>query len=117
MVGGKYQWLIMGTYGPTWWNEMRAPCPVKHLSAALDGCILTDYLPLSTTGEITVSGIVSNVLIFFLKITNGDYLMFVKQFVFIVIINYLYSLSKYYSSLILITTKSEFTVQLLELVI
>ncbi|KAL5235333.1 hypothetical protein ACI65C_002742 [Semiaphis heraclei] len=59
MVGGKYQWLIMGTYGPTWWNEMRAPCPVEHLSAALDGCILTDYLPLSTTGEITVSGITS----------------------------------------------------------
>jgi len=59
MVGGKYQWLIMGTYGPKWWNEMRSPCPVQHLSAALDGCILTDYLPLSTTGEITVSGIVS----------------------------------------------------------
>jgi len=59
MVGGKYQWLIMGTYGPTWWNEKGAPCPVEHLSAALDGCILTDYLPLSTTGEITVSGIVS----------------------------------------------------------
>lgn len=59
MFGGKYQWLIMGTYGPMWWNEMRAPCPVQHLSAALDGCILTDYLPLSTTGEITVSGIVS----------------------------------------------------------
>ncbi|XP_050425730.1 gamma-aminobutyric acid type B receptor subunit 2 [Adelges cooleyi] len=59
MVGGKYQWLIMGTYGPTWWNEMKSPCPVPHLVAALDGCILTDYLPLSTTGEITVSGITS----------------------------------------------------------
>ncbi|XP_050524506.1 gamma-aminobutyric acid type B receptor subunit 2 [Daktulosphaira vitifoliae] len=59
MVGGKYQWLIMGTYGPKWWNEIKSPCPVPHLLAALDGCILTDYLPLSTTGEITVSGITS----------------------------------------------------------
>lgn len=59
MVGGKYQWLIMGTYSPTWWDEVLSPCPVQHLNAALDGCILTDYLPLSTTGEITVSGIVS----------------------------------------------------------
>jgi len=84
MVGGKYQWLIMGTYSPTWWNEMRAPCPVKHLSAALDGCILTDYLPLSTTGEITVSGIVSNVLIFFLKIINQSLRLVIQRIFYII---------------------------------
>jgi len=105
MVGGKYQWLIMGTYGPTWWNEMRAPCPVKHLSAALDGCILTDYLPLSTTGEITVSGIVSNVIVSFIKITDGVYSIFVRQLVLIVTIHYIFKVHpNIIRSLILITT-------------
>ncbi|XP_039287226.1 gamma-aminobutyric acid type B receptor subunit 2-like isoform X2 [Nilaparvata lugens] len=55
MVGRKYQWLIMGTYGEKWWSE-EAPCDTTELTAALEGCILTDLLPLATTGDVTVSG-------------------------------------------------------------
>lgn len=59
MVGRKYQWLIMGTYSEKWWLDESAPCSAEQLLAALEGCILTDLLPLATSGEITVSGIVS----------------------------------------------------------
>lgn len=59
MVGRKYQWLIMGTYSEKWWLDESAPCSPEQLLAALEGCILTDLLPLATSGEITVSGIVS----------------------------------------------------------
>ncbi|XP_063230509.1 gamma-aminobutyric acid type B receptor subunit 2 [Bacillus rossius redtenbacheri] len=59
MFGRKYQWLIMGTYAEEWWlqEEGLVPCSSAELMAALEGCILTDLLPLSTNGEITVSGI------------------------------------------------------------
>uniref|UniRef100_A0A8D8VC27 Gamma-aminobutyric acid type B receptor subunit 2 n=1 Tax=Cacopsylla melanoneura TaxID=428564 RepID=A0A8D8VC27_9HEMI len=59
MVGRKYQWLIMGMYSESWWNSS-LPCPIEELVTALDGCILTDLLPLSTSGEITVSGITAD---------------------------------------------------------
>lgn len=66
MVGRKYQWIIMGTYTEQWWlnEEGIVPCSAAELVSALEGCILTDLLPLSTNGEITVSGIVSNPLLF-----------------------------------------------------
>lgn len=61
MVGRKYQWLIMGTYTEHWWREEDEglDCTQDDLQESLEGCILTDLLPLSTSGEITVSGIVS----------------------------------------------------------
>lgn len=58
MYGRAYTWLLLGTYSNKWWMR-RAPCSKRDLSAALDTTILTDLLPLSTTGEMTVSGIVS----------------------------------------------------------
>ncbi|KAJ9585009.1 hypothetical protein L9F63_020651, partial [Diploptera punctata] len=59
MFGRKYQWIIMGTYTEEWWlhEEGIVPCSSVELVSALEGCILTDLLPLSTNGEITVSGI------------------------------------------------------------
>ncbi|KAI5700955.1 hypothetical protein M8J75_004586 [Diaphorina citri] len=60
MIGRKYQWLIIGMYSESWWNGS-LPCPIEELVTALDGCILTDLLPLSTSGEITVSGIIDEV--------------------------------------------------------
>jgi len=61
MVGRKYQWLIMGTYSETWWKDANTSCGVKNLTLALEGCILTDLLPLSTSGVTTVAGIVSKI--------------------------------------------------------
>lgn len=58
MYGRSYQWLIMGTYSQDWWNKS-ADCTKEELQKALDVTILTDLLPLSTSGDITIAGIVS----------------------------------------------------------
>lgn len=50
----------MGTYSFEWWKrtEMDFNCTLEDLDLALQQTILTDLLPLSTSGEITISGIV-----------------------------------------------------------
>lgn len=58
MYGRSYQWLIMGAYSTNWWNSS-GNCTQDELKIALESTILVDLLPLSTTKEITVSGIVS----------------------------------------------------------
>jgi len=58
MYGRAYQWLIMGTYTTEWWN-VSTDCSPDELKTALESTIMTDLLPLSTTGEITISGIVN----------------------------------------------------------
>lgn len=61
MYGRRYQWIIMGTYSNEWWRKLEpdSNCTVEELEEALEQTILTDLLPLSTSGEITISGIVS----------------------------------------------------------
>lgn len=61
IYGRKYQWLIMGTYNLEWWTlgDPENNCTAQDLERALEQTILTDLLPLATSGEITVSGIVS----------------------------------------------------------
>lgn len=60
MYGRSYQWLIMGTYSINWWMKNDTHnCTIAELRKALDATILTDLLPLSTTGDITIAGIVS----------------------------------------------------------
>ncbi|KPJ14610.1 Gamma-aminobutyric acid type B receptor subunit 2 [Papilio machaon] len=56
MYGRAYTWLLLGTYSERWWLK-RGPCARSELTAALDTALLTDLLPLSTTGETTISGI------------------------------------------------------------
>lgn len=59
MYGRSYQWLIMATYSQQWWMKNDTDdCTPEELRKALDATILTDLLPLSTTGDITVAGIV-----------------------------------------------------------
>lgn len=67
MFGRKYQWLIMGTYSHDWWTlgDLENNCTARELIVALEQTILTDLLPLSTSGEITVSGIVSTLFCLF----------------------------------------------------
>lgn len=57
MYGRSYQWLIMGAYSNNWWNSS-GNCTQEELKIALESTILVDLLPLSTTGDITVAGIV-----------------------------------------------------------
>lgn len=62
MYGRKYQWIVMGTYTFEWWKRLEPEfnCTLDEVEQALEQTILTDLLPLSTSGEITISGIVSN---------------------------------------------------------
>ncbi|XP_060533297.1 gamma-aminobutyric acid type B receptor subunit 2 isoform X2 [Cylas formicarius] len=62
MYGRKYQWLIMGTYKFEWWKriEPEVNCTLDELELSLEQTILTDLLPLSTNGEITVSAITAD---------------------------------------------------------
>ncbi|XP_045467345.1 gamma-aminobutyric acid type B receptor subunit 2 [Harmonia axyridis] len=59
MYGRKYQWIVMGTYRKKWWKAIEPDlnCTLEELEKALEQTILTDLLPLSTSGEITISGI------------------------------------------------------------
>lgn len=71
MYGRAYQWLIMATYTTDWWNvTLDSECSVEEISVALEGAILVDLLPLSTSGDITVAGIVSSLYIDFFATLN-----------------------------------------------
>lgn len=50
----------MGTYSFEWWKkfDVEFNCTLEELEESLQHTILTDLLPLSTNGEITISGIV-----------------------------------------------------------
>ncbi|XP_067619626.1 gamma-aminobutyric acid type B receptor subunit 2 isoform X2 [Eurosta solidaginis] len=61
MYGRAYQWLIMATYSTEWWNAtLDTECNVEEISTALEGTILVDLLPLSTSGDITIAGITAD---------------------------------------------------------
>ncbi|XP_052867877.1 gamma-aminobutyric acid type B receptor subunit 2 [Anopheles cruzii] len=61
MYGRSYQWLVMGgTYGHDWWAENDTDCAVDQVATALESTILVDLLPLSTSGDITISGITAD---------------------------------------------------------
>ncbi|XP_017007597.2 gamma-aminobutyric acid type B receptor subunit 2 isoform X2 [Drosophila takahashii] len=61
MYGRAYQWLIMATYSTDWWNVTQdSECSVEEIATALEGAILVDLLPLSTSGDITVAGITAD---------------------------------------------------------
>ncbi|XP_036322849.1 gamma-aminobutyric acid type B receptor subunit 2 isoform X3 [Rhagoletis pomonella] len=61
MYGRAYQWLIMATYSTEWWNAtLDTECTVEEISTALEGTILVDLLPLSTSGDITIAGITAD---------------------------------------------------------
>lgn len=78
MYGRAYQWLIMATYTTNWWNvTMDSECSVKEIATALEGAILVDLLPLSTSGDITVAGIVRGLQI--LPTYASSYGLFIFQ--------------------------------------
>ncbi|XP_073818522.1 gamma-aminobutyric acid type B receptor subunit 2 isoform X2 [Musca autumnalis] len=61
MYGRSYQWLIMATYSTEWWNTtIDMDCTVEELIHALEGTMMVDLLPLSTSGDITIAGITAD---------------------------------------------------------
>lgn len=49
----------MGSYSQQWWNHTDLDCSIEQIEVALESVIISELLPLSTSGDITVSGIVS----------------------------------------------------------
>ena len=57
MFGHKYVWIIPGDYPEEWWRHS-PPCKLSHLEQVLQGHFGTDVLTLSTSEQVTVSGLV-----------------------------------------------------------
>ncbi|XP_075731597.1 gamma-aminobutyric acid type B receptor subunit 2 isoform X3 [Rhipicephalus microplus] len=59
MYGRKYQWLIGAMYADRWWETPQpdVSCEPAQIVEAVEGYIGTDLLPLSTSENITVSGL------------------------------------------------------------
>lgn len=62
MYGRKYQWIIVAMYRERWWEapQQDVTCDPSQMTEAIEGYIGTDLLPLSTSENITVSGLVSS---------------------------------------------------------
>ncbi|XP_067137060.1 gamma-aminobutyric acid type B receptor subunit 2-like isoform X3 [Centruroides vittatus] len=58
MFGRKYQWIIVGIYQQYWWRvkDENVSCTHSQILQALEGYIATDVLTLSTSENITISG-------------------------------------------------------------
>lgn len=61
MYGRKFQWLIVGMYSEKWWEKGQddLACSKEELKEALVGTMIMEMIPLSSSGQITVSHIVS----------------------------------------------------------
>ncbi|ODM95362.1 Gamma-aminobutyric acid type B receptor subunit 1 [Orchesella cincta] len=71
LYGKKYQWLIVAAYTPTWWRKQDdVNCTVEEVETALKGALLMDLLPLSSSSDITISGLVSNFVILMFLFPN-----------------------------------------------
>ncbi|GIX68252.1 hypothetical protein CEXT_746371 [Caerostris extrusa] len=59
MYGRRYQWIIVGMYQERWWEvrDQNTTCTTWELTQAMEGLIATDVLPLSSSENITVSGL------------------------------------------------------------
>ena len=68
MYGPLYQWIILGTYSPRWWeildpdtNGSVPRCSPQQLNESLRGHFATDILPLSTDNVRTDCGLVGRI--------------------------------------------------------
>ncbi|XP_022238713.1 gamma-aminobutyric acid type B receptor subunit 2-like, partial [Limulus polyphemus] len=59
LYGRKYQWIIVGMYDNEWWKKHldNLTCSQLQLREAMEGYLATDILSLSSTNDITVSGL------------------------------------------------------------
>lgn len=61
LYGEHYVWLLPGSYSENWWrtSENDSDCTASQLEEALTGYIATEILPISSSEESGISGIVS----------------------------------------------------------
>lgn len=64
MFGAKHQWIITGGYPEEWWAipDPSITCSSDDLNITINGYIATDVLPLSSSNEVTESGLVNDML-------------------------------------------------------
>lgn len=60
LYGGHYQWIIAGPRQDFWWREEDPSinCTSYELLAALAGAFVVDVLPLTSSKQTTISGLV-----------------------------------------------------------
>ena len=68
LYGERYQWIIAGPRQERWWNEEdpSVNCTQAQILAALEGAFVVDVLPLTSSKQVTISGLVRS-------IKNQDY--------------------------------------------
>ncbi|XP_077978832.1 gamma-aminobutyric acid type B receptor subunit 2-like [Glandiceps talaboti] len=62
MYGKKYAWILPGWYHTNWWNSTSLPddCAIDDIYEASNGYLATDIIPLSKSGDATISGLTAN---------------------------------------------------------
>lgn len=65
LYGGRYQWILAGPRQERWWmsqgEDQRDPtvnCTSYEILAALEGAFVIDVLPLTSSKQVTISGLV-----------------------------------------------------------
>lgn len=63
LYGGRYQWILAGPRQERWWREEdpTVNCTSYEILAALEGAFVVDVLPLASSKEVTISGLVSSI--------------------------------------------------------
>ena len=61
LYGGRYQWILAGPRQERWWREEdpTVNCTSYEILAALEGAFVVDVLPLASSKQVTISGLVS----------------------------------------------------------
>ena len=89
LYGGRYQWIIAGPRQERWWREEdpSVNCTSIEILTALEGAFVVDVLPLDTSRQSTINGLVINHSTNFSSIIFR-YLYFYQQFRQIIFISY-----------------------------
>jgi len=66
LYGERYQWIIAGPRQERWWREEdpSVNCTQAQILAALEGAFVVDVLPLTSSKQVTISGLVRPIFIF-----------------------------------------------------
>ncbi|CAG5121836.1 unnamed protein product, partial [Candidula unifasciata] len=74
LYGPKHQWIILGTYDDDWWtiDDPMVTCSTWELNDTIHGYLATDALPLSTSDDVTESGLTASEYLHVYNKTRGS---------------------------------------------
>lgn len=72
LYGSRYQWILAGPRQERWWHEEDSTvnCTTYEILTALEGAFVVDVLPLTSSKDVTVSGLVSVVVVYYIIYTH-----------------------------------------------